>query len=554
MGALLLTSCNNAEPEQGETKGFFNVAQHHYGNWSPAEYISKGWTGYHIISNVVKQKIYGESSHNGDSEDEATYWNPNCHGGDCPHSEDISIFEVKLGKKTQLVGTVKFEDLGSKDKLELVNNAGKNIIIIDEENTSGTYHFDELQGQTFKVIDKNTGSPIRRGTVEESDATNSIIQPEIIFDEDDNFKVSVIEKIGAWANNGGKEWFRHGTYWCHSSSWAPTSSWISQLMRSERFDTSKCPDSNRPISSEVSGNVLTIARQAVTGRTTSNVFVKNPQNSSEKVSYVADSDLVHGGHGTIYKVQYKEDNKKRNLAFVNTHKYGSKYNHVYTAWGYDGGNPRLQGPVNHPKAKFLSFNWNKSKDFEGLSYRAGISGGFTAGQWAVEGKNKDAVALIVHEKTNEAYSRTSGKPCIFPKDGWDNNADQDLVNLINRSHFGRTNYNLNKEIAALCMRTVSYKLHHFILLPPKVNGRQITEDQKIAYLDAFLASMPDQTQSSPELKAAEKYLDYVRAFKVYKNNGNDARKIPFELLVDVGTEEDHLTAQKKIWGLLQELK
>jgi hypothetical protein len=74
----------------------------------------------------------------------------------------------------------------------------------------------------------------------------------------------------------------------------------------------------------------------------------------------------------------------------------------------------------------------------------------------------------------------------------------------------------------------------------------------VALLDRILAAMPDQMQQSPELLAAERYLDFARGLEAFRAAGRP-EAVDFPLVTDIATEEDHATAQSKIWDLFSDL-
>lgn len=552
--------------------GIIAPDQVHNGNWSPSKYIATGWSGYHIVVKTLKQRNYipyysGESCDSkGSCSRDKAYLGPLCKSGDCNFEKEARIFKIDSGpdQKGQrvaqetLIGLVKSFDHGSVEQTLVQNPQGINLLRIDEIEAQSKLQIDESQVQTFFGFDK-MGSPHQLGHIEEADAPKMFNQPESVYrhvDNKDQFVTTVIERVipTNQTDTETSEGMRRGTMWCDSNSVRLTKGLEKLFLYNDQFDFRDCKGTVKPIDSVTTmGGFL---KQAFTDRTSSVVSIRDPETRATGLSYKSVSDVsIISANGTDYKAQYKKDGKDINLFYWNSKRFN-----LNEMQNCPSNLTRQQGECNYPRSKLLSFNWRLDPDFEGIS---------DSDSWILDEYSKkrsllssekielasQRVAMVAYEKVGEVYTRSNGTSCeekTLKTGGWGNATYNEYVNPLHEKGYlgyGPINLNYNKE----CNPWVSSTLHLYILVPPKLNSVQVPELTKLKLIDKALAAMPDQAQMSTELVEIEDYLDKI--FIILKTNAaKDPGVITLEDAVDVGTEEDHLTAQQKIWDLFGDLK
>lgn len=349
-----------------------------------------------------------------------------------------------------------------------------------------------------------------------------INQPESLYqrvDGKDQFLTTVIERVLVGTN--GEENIRLATLWCDSDEYKLNKNTFVKFFQGDRFNMNQCGGDKSPILSDTNTSIGGFLKQAFTNRSSSTITLKNPSDRKQALQYASDSDVsVLFNNGTEYKVAVNGSNQM----YINSEVYQSMSNSTRS---FDG-----SVEVNYPKVKMVTVNWNHQKKFEGIKEES----------WLDTSKNNSATALIAFEKTGEIYTQLDGKTCSYG-DGW---ASMTVHDSSGQSVVG------DEARAKICKPSKRYDVNMYILFPPTINGKQLTEEEKVALLDQALASMPDQTQSSPELAASEEYLDEIRAFEKFEAT-KDPSSIDFPLMVDIGTEEDHITTQAKAWDFFAKL-
>lgn len=67
----------------------FAKDQETYGNWSPSKFVNAGWSGYHIVAKITKEKNLVKY----DCGDNCTrYHGPYCPDGDCKYIKNAVFF------------------------------------------------------------------------------------------------------------------------------------------------------------------------------------------------------------------------------------------------------------------------------------------------------------------------------------------------------------------------------------------------------------------------------------------------------------------------------
>ena len=513
--ALLIAGCGAGyedDLELGEGK----AEQTHWGNYEAQPYIDAGWSGYLVQATITKDKPFA-----GYKSGDYTYYvqNPRCNGGDCPFSEEV-VFKALGGEHGKRLagaiplGKATLRDDGDVDTTEVTMANNAPIALITENQVQSAAKFDEQQTAVFTGFRGDGELAEDLGHIEEMDAPRTVTQPESLYrrlpDGSDEFVTTVIERVLFNNDEENSEAFRGATRWCQSDKWRTTDN-ILEKVKKDSFDLEECNADTQPIVSKARMG-KSAAKQFFTGRSTSDVTLWHPDtDQKDALSYTSATNVdVLGAfgfndNGTQYYIQ-KDD---KNLTWVNSDKFITKSNIP---------KGKIAGIKNYPKAKLFTVNWDNERKFKGSKKEK---------YWAK--KAPEAVAMVVHEKLNESYVDIKGDVCKVQ--GWREG---------------------NEEYATRCGLKTRYTLNFWILFPPKVNGETWSQARKVALLDGLLAATPDQTQQSPELVAAEKYLDFVIALEKVRTSGAPD-VITLADLVDMGTEEDHMTAQNKIWDAFTEM-
>lgn len=533
MTLAMAQSCKNRQ-EKSQTKNVFTPNQNTYGNWEPTPFLDQGWAGYHIVSQVIKMKnLVSYSTGSGDNKSNYTV-GPRCPDGDCKYKKQTSIYRVGtkgFEKHSKLapnipVGHVAAYDNGSAEETKLLNSQNVAIASITEREAQSKLRFDDAQETTLVTFNAEGIIPKVVGHIQESDAPHLFNQPETVYETvngQDKFLTTVIERIGL--ESEGKESFRLATLWCQSDKFMLNKSTFTKYFAQDEFDISQCGKANMPIISDTHNGAMSGAKQLFTGRSASTVEVQNPANGQHELKYKADSNVsILFGNGTEYMIEHGG----KNVVFINSEKYQSMKN-----CPADG---ILGGTCNSPKAKMVTFNRQLSGGFEGIKEK----------HWLNTSKNQNAVALLVQEITGQMASDFNGNTCA--KDDHGNFVDAKLKSLDSKDSKAS-----KRQLALTCKPAVKYTLHYYILFPPAVKDPTAADlFGQLKQLDRVLAAFPDQTQSSPELNNAEEYSDQIIALERYLA-AKDPSILNIKDMVDLNTEEDHLTAQNKIWDLFTDL-
>lgn len=515
------------------SRNIFVSDQDTYGVWKPDPYIEAGWTAYTIVS----QETHGirwvgyEKSPCSDDDGCPELLPDQCPDGDCKFTKNVRYYIRHKGERSALprpLGTGYFYDNGPDEEGTITHNSGAHVARYFETEVQSRARFDETQTQTFTSFDKS-GADYDLGHIEEMDAPRTYTQPESVFryvDGDPDkpeFLTTVVERIG-WNDDLGKESFRMSTTWCPVDVFKEHGNSLVKKAQSRTFQFKSCTKKNMPIISNVDNGPFASASQGITGRADSDVTVKPiEQSNGVSLQYEVESDKDNfcssDCDGTDYMVWTKYNRKNFRVGYINSDRFSSMENES------------IDGYENFPKGKLITVN----PDLKKRKYK-GISDTDDWIQSGVEG-DKGVVALIVYEKHGEMLTNLDGNHCDRVKDGiyyvYENRALEGADDIV---------------IAKNCRTAKSYTLYTHILFPPRMRlqGRDLTLDQMKDLLDRFLAVMPDQTQTSPELWAAEEFLDHIFALEG-TSKCKDPKVVDFPLLVDIGTEEDHLTAQRKMF-------
>ena len=518
------------------TKNIFSKNQNGYGNWEPDAFLAKGWTGYQVVTQVFKLKPYVKYSH-----DDSTYYHEQCPDGDCQFEKKSSIFSIigngKQAPKKTLIGTFFSSDSGSVEKMELKTASNINIAVIDEVEAQSRLKFDEAQIATLTGFTKS-GQAVELGHIEESDPPGRVNQPESVYKrvgDEDQFVTTVVERINWFLGDPAKENIRYETLWCNSNEYKLDVG-IVKKFRNDSFDLRKCGMDNMPIiSNPKNGNPVDFAKQWMTGRSSSLVSVQNPETREHDLQYEANSDIdfplnLHWlKEGTRYKLIYGSKDEKRNIAFFSSERYASMGNTGLPPDEYK----------NIPKVKFLTI------DAQGVDR-------LDEAEWS---DSKKSAALVSYEKLNEVQVGTNGSHCTVDEHNDGVYVNERINNLKKGIGPSSTRKENKLSFALACKAGYRYTLSMYIMFPPKIDmaKKSVTElFEKVSVLDQVLAAMPDQTQSSRELVVAEESLDAIKIFEIF-NQTKDPTSIKFDHLMDLATEEDHTTAQNKIWDFFSNL-
>lgn len=519
------------------------------GNWEASKYLKAGWSGYHISIRKTKQIPWIKYSYGDDN----TRWIEQCSNGDCQFKESGVIKRIgKTGFEghrigvNQTLGEFESEDNGSQEQTTLKTPSGVSIFRIDEIEAKSKLGFDEAQTQTFSVFDKR-GNLVELGHIEESDARNSINQPESLYKRvggRDEFVTTVVERLRV--GDEGQESMRFSTQWCNSDKYKVSKDFV-KVLYNDSFDWSDCPKNQRPFISDTKNGIGASLKQFAFERSSSNVSIHNPETKEHELKYLSDSDvdkMCIDCRGTEYMIKMGEDTP----IHVNGEQYESLANGDYSPTYY----PDVRWSV--PKAKLLTLNFKGKKDFKGHQ------------DWTDNDLSnismESAVALVVREVVGKIYTNLSGKQCAYKKSsGWSGVlgdpfvfTDSKIRKMYNGNASGvfTSNKTLRRDFALTCRPAYTYTINHYVLFPPTINGKSLSNYEKLVLSDQILATMPDQAQSSPELALSEKSIDMLRAFERYHHTKNP-ESIDFDLAVDIATEEDHSSAAVKVWDLFSDL-
>ena len=557
-GILTLGGTVGAQNTRTSGSQIFHDDQISWGNWDPVKYLEAGWTGYHIVADNIKERNYLKY----DCGDKCTrLYGPFCPDGDCKYKDDATIYAIvpnstRTGYQQTVLGKAKAYDGGSVEETDLMLPNGISLAKIHESEAQSRVGMEESQISVFYAFDR-AGQARQLGHMEEADAPGIYNQTESVYDDQDGpprFLTTVVEKI-FWNSDNGTEGFRVGTLWCNNDRFRLSEGLMKHLYN-DKFDFSECTQARMPLASRTKSWM----KASFTGRFDSDNKINNPENDRETFEYSVKAGWTWF-NGTLYGI----DLPSFRAVNLDTDEY--------TTMGKP--TPNLHyGPSakNSPKAKFIEMNFSREPSVK----------------WANGSKDylksTKAVAMIVYDKHGELYTRLDGHHCDR-SDGWGgdyvdgalqnetglrNGLVQDIGSALKSVRAARVaghatgsqaeelgysqrylrSAGLNELQWVTCNRARHATIHTYILFPPKLPNGMTSLYQKRQLLDAILAAMPDQSQVSTELSSAEDGLDKIRVLEKVTANGNDPSVVSLEDLVDINTEEDHLTAQGKVFELL----
>jgi|GEM_PF-4732267 len=550
--SVFLTQTVQADFAAALDGNFVTPDQKTYGKWVPDKWVEKGWSGYHVIAETTEaERIVSY----GCGDDDTCYLknaqggSDLCPDGDCRYRTLSYIYQVGEGgfngKRVPgegYLGAYLAEDNGSVETSRVVNVDNTNIARFDEteaqqQNFLVNLRFNEAQVTSLMGFDL-TGAAIPLGHIEEADANWQVNQTESFYKttpQGPEFITTVVERV--WTQTlEGKEGIRGGTFWCPVDEFALTTESWKKIFKNDDFDFKACKASPGQLNSDAS-NEIRQALQAGEARVNSSVQLRTLD--QQTLSYYAGSDKCGLGgfdidcDGTQYFIDADVGQKKRQrVAHVNSERL---------RWSMKNKSKDIFGKyVNYPNAKLVTLNFEGQSKFEGID---------DYDEW-IENENQSALALLIHEKTEETYAADlNGNACTREGSFFPKYFDPEGKRVKAEGFLGSE----AKARARGCKMFTKYVLHYYILFPPKVNGRAMSTYQKMATLDRFLAAIPDQAQPSKELHAAEEFGDVIQVLARDNASGDPAQATSFDTLVDLATEEDSTSAGLKAGDFFSDL-
>ena len=531
---LVLAANTQPVPSAPTAGNVFAPDQQHYGNWTATQYIAKGWTGYHVISEVKQinnwvDYEYTTTTSCGKStctETHHDWYGPYCKDGYCDKTMKTVVYKIgnsdvqgSRDAANEIIGKVNLQRSAATGKTEIQGANGINIGLITRQSAMSRLGFEESDVTNYTGFTK-AGLPVDLGHVEGAHGSKIYNQVNSYYEGiGDNFLMSTIHKVlMGRADDHEDPGFRIGTLWCKNDKYKMSRGLMS-MVTNDKYDFKECRDT-MPMDSRTSD----WGKQSYSGRTDSDVNLRDPDDASKGAKYRVDTKLSNmwflGGlsNGTRYGLQIG-----RQIAFY----FDSEvYNSLSTTPDLDW------GVTNQPKIKFLSVNWNHDEKFTPV----------TSAKKYLD-SNPVVTAALVHDEMGEFPVKLDGNYCTANNyHGFKGKYEDPAIQKLS-----------SEKAFVACHRKQNYTLHYYILFPPLINGKKLSSVEQLALLDHILATIPDQAELSPELHAGEEYIDQIRAMERV-NITKDPTTIDLPLMTDIDSTEDALSGPQKAWDMLSDLQ